>query len=474
VRLLDLYCGMGGLSLGLALALEGAEVLGLDADRWAVETYNLNLSRLGCKATVQDVLEWEPEGGFDLMVGGSPCQPFSLANTLRRGEEHPLFPTFPRFFDLVLVLRPKAFILENVKGLALQRFRHYLHAQLARASGDYRVQIAVLDASRYGVPQRRERLFAVGIRRDLDAKFKFPEPTHAPQEHVTLDGRKIHRWLTLREAIGDLMVLPPLEGKKLVQTNPRHGKPADLDRPSRVIKVDGRGGDICNDTILIPLSPEQAERIMKERLDTSRHWGGWPSQTAWRGLVGRCLRTRSRAPRGETIVLPFMNSKGEVVELPWTEYQSIHPPLSPDEPCRALVSHLAKSSRDALVAEHVMTEVGGWDTERSDWGSRVMDPGRPAFTITEKHRSGQLLPAVYRRLTVRECLRIQSFPDWWRFPWDCSVSKKYRLVGEAVPPILAYRLGVALGKALGCLVREPPREEEWALPYFTPAFADYF
>jgi len=53
------------------------------------------------------------------------------------------------------------------------------------------------------------------------------------------------------------------------------------------------------------------------------------------------------------------------------------------------------------------------------------------------------------------------------------VSKRYRLVGEAVPPILAYRLGVALAKALGVGAREPPREEEWGLPYFRKAFADY-
>jgi DNA (cytosine-5)-methyltransferase 1 len=360
VGILDLYCGMGGLSLGLALALDGAEVLGLDVDGWAVETYNLNLSELGCRAEVWDVLKWEPEGDFDVVVGGSPCQPFSLANTKKRGEEHPLFPTFPRFFDLVLALRPKAFILENVKGLALKRFRHYLDAQLARVSGDYRVQMAVLDASRYGVPQRRERLFAVGIRRDLGARFKFPEPTHASQEHVALDGRKIHRWLTLREAIGDLMVLPPLR---------------------------------------------------------------------------------------------------------------------PDEPSVAVVSHSAKSSRHLLapaLAEHVMTELGGWATPRSDWGSRVMREGTPAFTIMETHRSGQLLPVVYRRLTVRECLRVQSFPDWWRFPEGCAVSRRYRLVGEAVPPILAYRLGVALAKALGLRAREPPREEDWALPYFRRAFADYF
>jgi DNA (cytosine-5)-methyltransferase 1 len=97
IRVLDLYCGMGGLSLGFTLALR-AGITGLDIDRWAVETYNLNLGRFGCKAAVQDVLKWEPEGDFDLVIGGPPCQPFSLANTKRRGEDHPLFPTFPRFF----------------------------------------------------------------------------------------------------------------------------------------------------------------------------------------------------------------------------------------------------------------------------------------------------------------------------------------------------------------------------------------
>jgi DNA (cytosine-5)-methyltransferase 1 len=471
---------MGGLSLGLALALEGAEILGLDIDRWAVETYNLNLSRLGCRARVQNVLEWEPEGGFDIVVGGSPCQPFSLANTRRRGEDHPLFSTFPRFFDVVLALRPRAFLLENVKGLTMTPFRRYLEIQLRKVSDLYDVRTAILDASKYGVPQRRERLFVVGLRRDVGAKFEFPRPTHAPSESVGLDGRRIHRWLTLREAVGDLMALPPMEGKKLVQTNPKHGKPADLDRPSRVIKVDGRGGDIVNDTILIPLSPEQAGRILRERLDTSRHWGRMAFPDS---LEAPCRTLSSHTVEGtkrETIVLPalrFMDPEGEVVELPWTPYQSKHPPLRPDEPSVAVASHSAKSSRDLLtpaLAEHVMTELGGWATPRSDWGSRVMREGAPAFTITEKHRSGQLLPVVYRRLTVRECLRVQSFPDWWRFPEACAVSRRYKLVGEAVPPILAYRLGVALAKALGLRAREPPREGDWALPYFSRAFADYF
>ena len=378
VHILDLYCGMGGLSLGFALALKDAEITGLDIDRDAVETYNLNLNRLGCRALIQDVLKWSPSGNYDVVVGGSPCQPFSIANNRKPGERHPLFPTFPRFFDVVLALKPKLFLLENVRGLLMRRNKHYFEREIARISRDYVVEWRILNAVDYGVPQQRKRLIVIGVRMDLGERPLFPEPTHAEKETVRLDGRRLHRWLTLGETIGDLLAVPPYEGKK---------------------------------------------------------------------------------------------------------------PLIPD---------------------HVMTPGGGWDNPRSDWGSRVMDPGKPAHTITEKHRSGQLVPippapsttlskpspslvadariyatgrrehgkdvekGCYRRLTVRECLRIQSFPDWWRFPDHVSVSKRYRLVGEAVPPVFAYRLAVAVARTLGLETREPPREEEWQLPYFRCVFADYF
>jgi site-specific DNA-cytosine methylase len=255
-----------------------------------------------------------------------------------------------------------------------------------------------------------------------------------------LDGRKLHRWLTVREAIGDLLDTPPtivhrghsggrktslvsdgpsytvgtMSGngrsrttmyllvpdhdtgeKKLLQTNPRHGKPLDLDSPSRTVKVDGRGGDFCFDTML--------------------------------------------------------------VEVPPTPYQEKHTPLDPDKPARAVQSHIAKPSRDMpLPLDLPATAI----------------LGDPRMSMHEHHyRRNQY---YFRRLTVRECMRLQSFPDWWEFPENASTSKKYRLVGEAVPPILAYRLAVALGKALGLPVREPPREEDWGLPYFHRAFADYF
>jgi DNA (cytosine-5)-methyltransferase 1 len=101
MRVLDLYCGMGGLSLGFALALEDTEIHGVDIDPAAVAAYNLNLQRLGCRAERADLLTWPIDEGCDIIVGGPPCQPWSLANTKNSGDRHPLYPTFQRYFDIV-------------------------------------------------------------------------------------------------------------------------------------------------------------------------------------------------------------------------------------------------------------------------------------------------------------------------------------------------------------------------------------
>jgi len=334
-RVLDVYCGIGGLSLGFMLAVRDIEVTGVDIDRDAVEAYNYNLSkRFNARAVAANALEWKPEK-FDMVIGGSPCQPFSVASS-RKGESHPLFPTFRRFFEIVSESEPAAFLFENVKGLLSRRFRHLFESQVSRLSGDYRVSWAVLDAADYGVPQRRRRLFAVGLRKDVDAVFRFP---HAQSERITV-----------REALEDVMSVPDL------------------------------GGDI----------------------------------EAGDGMV-------------------FVDSRGNVVRIPWTKFQSKHPPIRLDSPAPTIMSHLAKSSRTGLLA---------------------IPAGRTV---------------IYRRLTVRECLRLQSFPDWWEFPPSIPVSRRYRLAGEAVPPVMAYRLAVSLAEALK-LKKRSPGKEDWDLPYFDKAF----
>lgn len=444
VRMLDLYCGMGGLSLGFALALEGTEILGLDIDRYAVATYNHNLSGFNCRAEVQDVLRWEPSGEWDVVMGGSPCQPFSLANTRKRGRNHPLYPTFPRFFDVVLELRPKVFLLENVKGLLTKRHRPLLEEQLKRVEPYYRIRCQVLNSAHYGVPQRRERLFVLGIRKDLGVAPSFPNPTHAEEERATLVGR-LYRWVTVREAIGDLLTMPPSNPQKLVYTPDqigralrfRRGKLDSLDEPSRVVKVDGRGGDKTNDAIVVPvLTPEQAERIRREREDTSRHRAkmGFPDD------LDKPSRTVSshtvEGTKRETIVLPVTEHEAKVYRMDFSPRSlNKHRPQELDSPSSTVRATFHKIPPDATV--------------------RAGAAGR------------------YRRLTVRECLRLQSFPDWWSFPRGVSTSRKYRLVGEAVPPALAYRLAIRVGRIMGWGAREPPKPEDWDLPYFHRLFQDY-
>jgi len=487
VKILDLYCGMGGLSLGFALALD-AEILGLDIDRHAVATYNHNLGRFNCKAVIQDVLMWKPSGRWDVVMGGSPCQPFSLANTKKRGKAHPLYPTFPRFFDIVLELRPKVFLLENVKGLVTRAHKHLLEEQLRRVELHYKVKWQVLNAALYGVPQRRERLFVLGIRRDLDIDPSFPPQTHGSKPLATLNGGAIHRWVTVKEAIGDLLLIPPQNLAGLVY------------------------------------SQRQVERIRRERRDTSRHLAKMefpdrldaPSRTISSHTVEGTKR--------ETIVVPVTEHNVDPKKLVYSEEQ-VERALrfrkgkldDLDEPSRTVKidGRGGDKTNDAIlvpiVTEHVMTEKGGWAGPKSDWGSRVMPEDKPSFTITEKHRSGQLValpseawirrhPPVrlgepssvvasntgknrkwvhnaiidvsgYRRLTVRECLRLQSFPDWWTFPEEVSTSRKYKLVGEAVPPILAYRIATHMGRLMGWRVKEP-RREYFDLPYFERAFPE--
>jgi len=441
IRILDLFSGMGGLSLGFALAMEGAEVVGYDRDGMAVETYNLNLSRFGCKAYVKDLLKSAPGGEFDVVVGGPPCQPFSVATSPKYGkvgETHPLYPTFPRFFDIVLELRPKAFLLENVKGLVSKRHRHLFEGQLKRAREVYAIRWQVLNAADYGVPQKRQRLFAFGIRRDLGARPGFPEPTHAEEERVTLTG-KLHRWVSVREAIGDLLATPVV-----IRTSHAGGSEVAIasDSPSFAVGTCSGGGR--SRTTMYTLSPEQVGRILGQ----SRRYRGSPKPRVQQvGDASYTIDTKVGSACNKDILLPLM-----VVVAGEGDVRGYG-----EGPAPTIMDVGAGGPRQGrpLVLERPATTV--------QCDPRLLPPGH--------HHLRRL---YYRRLTVRECLRLQGFPDWWSFPRHLSKSAMYRLTGEAVPPILAYRLAVHMGRLLGLAVREPPDPVEWDLPYFGRAFADYF
>lgn len=238
----------------------------------------------------------------DLLSAGVPCQPFSLGGRHRaQNDERDLFPEFAR---ALRTLAPPAFVVENVKGLARASFRSYFsyvllrlnypeltpkagkpwQAHLARlerrhTSGGgrrgreelmYNCLWRVLNAADYGVPQQRERVFIVGFRADLNVRWAFPEPTHSKEallrsqqtgaywerhglkaprnsnasrhvDSLPLDFASTLPWLTVRDAIGDLLPAPRRQGRKeAARSYPGHTG-SFIDAPAKTIKAGVHG-----------------------------------------------------------------------------------------------------------------------------------------------------------------------------------------------------------------------------------------
>ncbi|MEV4421949.1 DNA cytosine methyltransferase [Patulibacter sp. NPDC049589] len=164
----SLYSGAGGLDLGFQQA--GFELQwAIDFDRHAVETYNRNIAD---HAVCGDVLQHDPPPGLrpDVLIGGPPCQGFSVIGRMNPSDERSKHVF--HFLDVVADLRPRAFVMENVKALAVnERWAGIREGLRKRAKSlGYEVDVFVLNASHYGVPQARERMFLIGYRDGVPTK----------------------------------------------------------------------------------------------------------------------------------------------------------------------------------------------------------------------------------------------------------------------------------------------------------------
>ena len=176
---IDLFCGAGGLSLGLERA-GFRPVLGLDLNKDACATY----SRAFPAATVLQEsvtgISFRQWSGVDLIAGGPPCQPFSNGGKRLAAEDsRDMLPEFVRAVNEAL---PKVFILENVAGLLAPRNREYFDRILATINSRYTIlPPRIINAADYGVPQKRLRVMVIGF---LNKALAFPSPTHRPDHHV--------------------------------------------------------------------------------------------------------------------------------------------------------------------------------------------------------------------------------------------------------------------------------------------------
>ena len=169
-RLLDLFCGCGGISEGYALA--GYIIAGgIDFNVDATKTFQHNFKEATVFCT--DISQFsndrikEEYHDIDVIVGGPPCQGFSSANRWQKEADDPRNKLFFQFLRFVEVLKPKAVMIENVRGL-LTRDNGYAKERIESLLDEmeYNVSMAVRCASDYGVPQDRRRAIIVGIKRN--------------------------------------------------------------------------------------------------------------------------------------------------------------------------------------------------------------------------------------------------------------------------------------------------------------------
>lgn len=178
----DLFAGIGGFRIPLEQL--GGICLGYsEIDKKAIEVYQKNFIRDSRVDEVElgDISNLDQlPFSIDLIVGGVPCQPWSIAGKLKGLDD----PRGKLWIDVIRVIKsnqPKAFILENVKGLAEPRNRQSLNYILSHlTAAGYVVRSQVLNSYDFGLPQDRDRIFIVGIRKDLDNcwGFTFPQPLH--------------------------------------------------------------------------------------------------------------------------------------------------------------------------------------------------------------------------------------------------------------------------------------------------------
>lgn len=215
LRCVSLFSGCGGLDLGLHRA--GFDIaLANDNDPRCADSHRLNFPDTPFYegsvadldgARVSELTSGATDEGVALLVGGPPCPPFSKSRFYRKDMPRALADpvgaeTIGGYLDLLRDLRPGAFLMENVHGLAYKVHGEALDFIIRTAEElGYECEWRVLNAADYGVPQIRQRLFLVGTR---TGRFAWPEPTHVnPNKRGPLET-DLSDWPTAGEAIGDL------------------------------------------------------------------------------------------------------------------------------------------------------------------------------------------------------------------------------------------------------------------------------
>ena len=204
IKVLDLFSGCGGLSLGFKMA--GFEISGaIDNDADSIQTFKKNFKK--SKSLIKDINKINKKeikknfSNIDVIIGGPPCQGFSNANRWQKEYNDPRNLLFLKFIEFVKIIKPKMLLIENVSGI-LSRSKGQIINNIKEILNEngYKVDYKLLNASEFGVPQIRKRVFIVGNRLNSIDFF---------------ENLKKRKKVTVKDAISELYALEKKDEKKL-------------------------------------------------------------------------------------------------------------------------------------------------------------------------------------------------------------------------------------------------------------------
>jgi len=441
----ELFCGAGGLSRGFHAQGFAARFAN---DIWdlAVHNFLMNFDKsyaetdgrqtgeiLGLPRSVEDLDPAEimrqvrsprgtaslVHGELDVLLGGPPCQGFSVNSHIRNGDD-PRNSLFKHYVRILKGLAPKVFVLENVPGMfSLEggRFFDELLTEIGALNsleyGGYETRFKILNASHYGVPQERFRLVLIGTRRDIADEVgivEVPEPVHYSLAQAHFKGGRTH---TFHYAIGHQRI----NGVSAVP--------------------------LLSISLLPPISVEAAIGDLPSLANGGGVEDAIPyGRTRQLSDFQKCMRLGSRvlANHWARALLPPNTERIKYIPE-GGDWRSIPYELLPPGMQRALrkdhTTRYGRLSRDQLAGT-LLTKPD------PHWGTFIH------YDLNQQ-----------RLISVREAARFQSFPDVHRF-YGGQVDQ-YRLCGNAVPPLLAEAIAVNVKEKLdthyGCATDVEPSVE---------------
>jgi DNA (cytosine-5)-methyltransferase 1 len=448
-RVLDLFAGCGGISLGFHAAGFQIEAA-VELDEAAAATHALNfhgadplharardITRLEPEELVQDLGLGAVDKSFDVVVGGPPCQAYARVGRakLRDVADHPeAFKIdsrgnlYLRYLHYVRATAPLAVLVENVPD-ALNYGGHNVMAEIAEVLADlgYDARYTLVNTAFHGVPQMRDRVFLLAVHRAVRSPVTFPK---AERHLVLSQGYEGTRAVAMKHI--DLF-----SGGAFEEADHGHaGMPGPVsceeaigDLPPITLHLQGmlkRGARRFDEPLPYPPVGRISEyaRLMRE-------WPGFEAPAA--GLVDHVIRY---LPRDTDIFRQMPNG---------AEYPAAHATATRlweervEAEGRTRGRALSETERQALHRAMVppypvRTFPNRWWKLRRDRPSRTLMAHIGKDTYSHIHYDGDQA----RVISVREAARLQSFPDGFRF---CgTMNPAYRQIGNAVPPVMARRI----------------------------------